>query len=410
MVRNIPILIHDYLNPIEMIARLSRRAGASIARRGLAEALVHAGGKAAGMLTPCRAGQAATETLRRIGIVGQRALTGPRWLRICPVGYLCNEDCVMCWRHTIEPERLRTLQATDLEQGLKLDDYRRLLDDMPPGLQWVEIIGGGEPLLHPQITEIMAEITSRRLSGLLVTNGTLLDEHLARAMISTGWDTVRVSLSAGDAETYRKIHGRDNLDLVVENLKRLGALRKARPGRSRPRLLLLHVLTRESIERIPSLFAIAEELTAEVVYFERAVPFTDSGRLEPSQLARAADVLASEARASRIPTNLDSILPALGCGYDHPAASTTPATPTQLTSGSCCTIGFEETTIMSDGRVLPCCIATEGLGNIRDEPFSEIWQGPAYTALRSSLVSGRFEPYCSDCWAPQSVHRSRSRP
>jgi radical SAM protein with 4Fe4S-binding SPASM domain len=54
-----------------------------------------------------------------------------------------------------------------------------------------------------------------------------------------------------------------------------------------------------------------------------------------------------------------------------------------------------------DGLVVPCCFdkdATHLLGDMKQQSFKQIWQGPAYKAFRTKLLLGRKEiDICQNC-------------
>src|SRR3990172_2681396 len=53
-------------------------------------------------------------------------------------------------------------------------------------------IAGGEPLLHPQICEIVAEVKSLGLKSAILTNGLKLDRPLARELRSAGLFNLKI--------------------------------------------------------------------------------------------------------------------------------------------------------------------------------------------------------------------------
>jgi radical SAM protein with 4Fe4S-binding SPASM domain len=54
-----------------------------------------------------------------------------------------------------------------------------------------------------------------------------------------------------------------------------------------------------------------------------------------------------------------------------------------------------------DGKVLPCCFdkdADHVLGNLNEDTFRDIWNGPRYQIFRKSLLSGRYmTDICRNC-------------
>lgn len=81
---------------------------------------------------------------------------------------------------------------------------------------------GGEPLLHPDIVELIsrAKATPGIDTVKLTTNGLLLDRHL-NALIAAGLNGVNLSLDTLNAEKYRDITRRDRFTSVRAALDRL---------------------------------------------------------------------------------------------------------------------------------------------------------------------------------------------
>ena len=64
----------------------------------------------------------------------------------------------------------------------------------------------------------------------ITTNGALLNRRQLSDSWKPDWTVSRFSINAGQ-ESYRLIHGRDDWDLVVDNIKMLSSLKKTRfPG------------------------------------------------------------------------------------------------------------------------------------------------------------------------------------
>jgi cyclic pyranopterin phosphate synthase len=85
------------------------------------------------------------------------------------------------------------------------------------GLKSVMFAGEGEPLLHTNINRIVEDSALSGLDVSFTTNGVLLDK--LELLDRCSW--VKVSLNAGSAETYSKVHGTKAADFnrVLANLK-----------------------------------------------------------------------------------------------------------------------------------------------------------------------------------------------
>ena len=108
---------------------------------------------------------------------------------------LCNLNCKMCFRHTWFDESFG---------HMRMEDYRRALDTMPPTVETVFFGGMGEPLFHPEILEMVALASAKGVEVELLTNGTLLSEAMITGLIDAGLD--RLWISIDDLETDSSIN------------------------------------------------------------------------------------------------------------------------------------------------------------------------------------------------------------
>jgi len=95
--------------------------------------------------------------------------------------HLCNLRCIYCYNSSGKKRQnelgYREI-ANVIEQAMDL------------GVQRIIIIGGGEPLMHPHITKIISFIHKKNLGIDLFTNGTLIDEKMARFLHDHGVEPV----------------------------------------------------------------------------------------------------------------------------------------------------------------------------------------------------------------------------
>src|SRR5258708_16492502 len=67
---------------------------------------------------------------------------------------------------------------------------------------YLRISGGGEPMLHPQATELLVYAKDVGCKIGLITNGSLFDEANSRALLDAGVDMIEFSVDACDPQTY----------------------------------------------------------------------------------------------------------------------------------------------------------------------------------------------------------------
>ncbi len=165
--------------------------------------------------------------------------------------YRCNLECRMCpfWRR-------------DDEQLLGLPDEIRMMDALARA--GVSFLGfeGGEPLLRPDLGEILREAHARFHTS-LVTNGWLLERRLGE--IADHLDLLFVSVD-GMEETHDRLRG------IPRSFER--AVRGMRAARSAVPTVISHTVTRENLHHAEQVVELAERLevglTVQIAYDYRA--------------------------------------------------------------------------------------------------------------------------------------------
>lgn len=138
----------------------------------------------------------------------------PIYVELSPVGY-CNHACTFCGVDYMldRPEKPQ----------LRPEVMSRLIRDMKAhGVLSVMFAGAGEPLLYKPLADAIALADEVGLDTAITTNGVLLTEAFARkALAAQTLRWIKVSINAGDAETYAQIHRTkpEDFERVLRNLE-----------------------------------------------------------------------------------------------------------------------------------------------------------------------------------------------
>ncbi|MCR6628811.1 MAG: radical SAM protein [Magnetospirillum sp.] len=128
----------------------------------------------------------------------------------------CNLRCTMCghevWQSNsgfMEPELFDRVLAECAANGVK---------------RLHVLSGQGEPLLHPQVFEMLEKAVAQGLEVGIVTNGTPLTPERCERLAGLGLSYIQFSFAGWDKDSYERTYVGAKFERVIENLKRMAAL------------------------------------------------------------------------------------------------------------------------------------------------------------------------------------------
>jgi len=139
------------------------------------------------------------------------------WVQIS--GTVCNIACKHCFISCgpkVETHRMMTVEQVE----------RALDDGAAAGMRSVWYTGG-EPLIHPELLELVDLALARTPLGIL-TNGMGIDDRMAEALAQRFRESpynleIRVSLDGHDAVTNDRVRGKGVFDATCAGIARLAA-------------------------------------------------------------------------------------------------------------------------------------------------------------------------------------------
>lgn len=176
----------------------------------------------------------------------------------------CNLKCVMC--HTHSPQLPDNYAFNQEKVGaISFDLFKAAVDKYDTPLT-VDIIGGGEPLLNPDLFKI-AEYCAveKHMIPKTFSNGVVLDKFIDK-LLDSHLAGITVSINGHNAAEFHRLtnQGEATFDRIKRNVEKLIAARNAR--RSKFQVKLSFILDRENVVHLPEMLELAQELDVDKVF------------------------------------------------------------------------------------------------------------------------------------------------
>jgi len=257
---------------------------------------------------------------------------------------ICNAKCVFCPRD--EMHRRQGVMEMDL--------FTKIVDECAArGITHVRVHNYGEPFLDRQLVEKVRYAKAKGIKEVgMISNGSLITEDIAQGMIDAGLDAINISVDAAGKDVFERTRLNLDYDTVVANIRSLARLRRE-AGRTHPKLILSFVRQNNSAEE--------QEFIREWSQVADKIHITDLHNWAGTLNARSAVQF--------------------------------PCYRLWLTF-----------TVLWDGRVSLCCADFDGrhiLGDLRTSTIEQVWNSPAYRAVRRQHLESGGPEICRSCDLPK---------
>ena len=172
--------------------------------------------------------------------------------------YPCNFGCPNC-PYTDGNSQIRQYYRERNGDLFPVDLWKKIAGEAGPHQSWLRCTGGGEPMLHPHMVEMIEYAKEQGARVWLNTNGSMfgpLPAHRRKLerVVSAGIDLIEFSMDAGDAETYAKVrpprggapaHPDKWWDRMVSNVR---AALECRKKYTVPTRVVVSIIRQEAIE------------------------------------------------------------------------------------------------------------------------------------------------------------------
>ena len=305
----------------------------------------------------------------------------------------CNVDCYFCNQQDVRSK-----------QQIPLEKVKLLIDELAAsGLASVRLSGGGDPLFHREIVDVLDHLSSSRVVvDNLTTNGVALTDPVARRLVESQAREVIISLNAADPEDYqRMMQVRPELfSKVLENVRHLIAIKGERVA---PAVVVQFLIDRENFRKLPEMYALGRSLGVDRVAINSVLEIHNA-RISEGTLLGADDAEAvrpyleeivsrdSDARLLHMHFRWESWNENLAGAYEkaaYPSPDPFPIAPSFRDQNGGCFFGWYTAAVTGTGDIYPCCMLIspyfEPLGNIHEGPFDTQWNGERFTTMRREM-------------------------
>ena len=297
----------------------------------------------------------------------------------------CNLECMHCRRLNVS----RQLAKNDLttKEGLAF------IDALTTTEKPILVLSGGEPLMRSDIFELAAHAIECGLTVALATNGTLVTKKIAGKIKSVGIDRVSISIDGKSAKThdgFRKLPG--SFDRALEGIAHLRA-------QDVP-VQINSTVAKHNDDQLSGIYDLAISVGAMALHLFMLVPvgcgmqiadeimlsaerqeeilnwFYDRSKTKTLQMKATCAphyyrIMRQRAQAEK--TKIDRSI--------HGMAA--------VTKG--CLAGTSVCFVSHKGQVFPCGYLPLEVGNVKNQPFEEIWEKASLfeTLRRPELLKGK---------------------
>jgi radical SAM protein with 4Fe4S-binding SPASM domain len=310
----------------------------------------------------------------------------------------CNFACAFCKDY-----------ETEGASRISLTNFERMAAQLLPTASRMSICSGGEPYLHTGLEEILR--IGRKYNPSLYTwvlsNGSIIREKRMQPILEEGLITEHgFSVDGFKAATVEGIRLNAKFNEVMENIRLVLRMRQTMRLKA-PSVTIRYALMRSNIEELPDAVRMWGDLGVEKL---------DTGYLS---LANGMDRNLSLFYHQDLASEMMDKARLIAEKYPHLTLNLPEPIAEQAKYQSApkkCDSPWRFVMIDANGQILPCYRAFEALRfpSVYDPAvkFDEVWNSPAYQALRSTVNNDKATkhyPYCGRCemrygWSQERSH------
>jgi MoaA/NifB/PqqE/SkfB family radical SAM enzyme len=232
------------------------------------------------------------------------------------------------------------------------------------GVKEIGLYTTGDPLMHKGLEHFTSFAKEKGFSyAYISTNGAAGGPDRFKSIIDAGIDSIKFSINAGTRETYKLVHGKDQFDRVIDNLRFVSEYRKTL-GRKLC-LFATFVVTNLSEPEQDRFRELVGPLVDEI--------FFSQSDAQKGQMLGASSLLG----ATNEPVSLQ-------------------------TQEGICPMPFNRIHVTNEGYLTLCCVDYQNylaVADLKEMSLKDAWHSPAFQKARQSHLENKLQgTLCGNCW------------
>ncbi len=181
---------------------------------------------------------------------------------------------------------------------MSLEDFGKIVGDLPASISMVYLYLSGEPLMHPNCFDMVSVLSQRGLRSCISTNGTMLEGQIEN-ILDSKLSEIIISLDGATEATYQKYRVGGDFPKLLTAIRRLVRERRERKIFN-PKIVLQCIVMRSTEPELDLVVQLAKELEVDVLSLVSVSLGThrteeqERGRLAESFLPRSSSIIRYE--------------------------------------------------------------------------------------------------------------------
>lgn len=258
----------------------------------------------------------------------------------------CNLNCYTCPRKNLKRQK----------GYMDFELFKNIIISEQDYLETVLLFHMGEPLLHPNIVDMVKFSHDKGIKTIIFTNGTLLFKEKAEQLFINGLDLLVVSFDGYEKETYEEVRKGSSYDTVLENIENAVIMNSELNNSTK--IQLHYVVSKKTSKETELFYKMFKKYKALDL---RIKPFINTGNM--------GEELGEKVKPRK----------------KYP-----------------CFMLYREPVIGWDGKMFPCCVDLLGekvVGDINNDSIESAWNSKPMQLMRKRHNQHDFgdEPLCKYC-------------